>query len=144
MNIRKALSAASILTAALLAKSQAAPAVHPLPLHDGFYLDADVPCGQAYTAGMLQIMGDHFESGHELCAIKSVSRHGNSFTATNECQDTTTGMKRSAKLAMVIPDNHTIIFGTTRYRYCPISSLPTSFKDANEMIPDTPPFQERP
>jgi len=48
---------------------------------------------------------------------------------------------------MVIPDSRTIVFGTaaqqTRYRYCPIPSLPSSFKDADEMVPDTPPFEER-
>jgi len=47
---------------------------------------------------------------------------------------------------MVIPDSRTIVFGTaaqqTRYRYCPIPSLPSSFKDADEMVPDTPPFEE--
>jgi hypothetical protein len=141
------LFAASVLTAVLLARSEAAPVSHPLPLHDGFYLEADVPCGEAYAAGMVQIMGGRFEAGHDLCTIESVSRHGNSFTATDECQNTITGGKRSGKLTMVIPDNHTIIFGTatqqTRYRYCPIPSLPASFKDAHEMVPDTPPFGER-
>src|SRR5450432_3330020 len=146
MDTRTAVSAASILAAALLARSEAAPAEHPLPLHDGFYLDADVPCGQAYSAAMMQIMGDRFESGRELCTIKSVSRNGTSFTATDECQDTSMGGKRSGKLTMVIPDDHTIVFGakgqTTRYRYCPIPSLPASFKDAHETTPDTPPFEE--
>jgi len=60
MNTRTALSAAAILTAALLARSEAASAKHPLPLHDGFYLEADVPCGQAYTGAMIQMMGDSF------------------------------------------------------------------------------------
>jgi hypothetical protein len=147
MNTRTALFATSVLTAALLARSQAEPVSHRLPLHDGFYLEADVPCGEANTADLVQIMGSRFEAGHELCTIRSVSRHGNSLTATDECQNTITGAKRSGKLTMVIPDSRTIVFGTaaqqTRYRYCPIPSLPSSFKDADEMVPDTPPFEER-
>ena len=147
MNARTALFATSVLTAALLARSEAEPVSHPLPLHDGFYLEADVPCGEANTAELVQIMGSRFEAGRKLCTIKSVSQHGNSFTATDECQNTTTGGKRSGKLTMVIPDSRTIVFGTaaqqTRYRYCPIPSLPSSFKNADEMVPDTPPFEER-
>jgi hypothetical protein len=146
MNTRTAVSATVIVTAALLARSEAAPARHPLPLHDGFYLDAEVPCGEAYSAAMIQIMGERFESGRELCTIRSVSRHGNSFTATDECQETSVGRVGSGKLTMVIPDDHTVVFGTkgksTRYRYCPIPSLPDSFRDAHERVPDTPPFQE--
>ena len=145
MNSQRALSAAAILTAVLLARSEAATAGHPLPLHDGFYLDAEVPCGEAYTAGMLQIMGDRFESGDNLCTIKAVSREGRSFTVTHECQETSTGAKSSGKLTMVIPDDHTIVLGPEddpmRYRYCPISMLPASFRDAKEPVPDTPPFQ---
>jgi hypothetical protein len=30
---------------------------------------------------------------------------------------------------------------STRYRYCPIPSLPTSFKDACETVPDTRSFE---
>ena len=30
-----------------------------------------------------------------------------------------------------------------RYRYCPIPSLPASFKNARETVPDTPPFAGR-
>lgn len=147
MNTWAALFAASVLTAALLARSEAASVSHPLPLHPGFYLDADVPCGGANMADMVQIMGDRFEAGHELCTIKSVSRHGDSYVATHECQNTSTGGKHSGKLTMVIPDDHTVIFGATaqatRYRYCPIPSLPASFKDAQETVPDTPPFGGR-
>jgi hypothetical protein len=147
MNIRTALSAAAIVTAALLAPSEAAAPAHPLPLHDGFYLEADVPCGEASTASMIQIMGDRFESGRELCTIKSVSQQGKSFVATDACQDTSTGKRRAGKLTMVIPDDHTIVFGSkdesTRYRYCPIPSLPASFKNAHETVPDTPPFAGR-
>jgi hypothetical protein len=145
MNTQTALAAAAILTAALLARSEAAPASRLLPLHEGFYLEADVPCGEAYTAAMLQVMGNRFESGRELCTITSVSRQGRSFTVTDACQDTSMGGKRSGKLTMVIPDDHTVVFGakdqSTRYRYCPIPSLPDSFKDADEQVPDTPPFQ---
>jgi hypothetical protein len=142
---RTALSAAAVLTVALLARSEAASAGHPLPLHDGFYLDAEVPCREAYTAAMLQIMGDRFESGDNLCTIKSVSREGRSFTVTHECQETSTGAKSAGKLTMVIPDDHTIVIGPEddpmHYRYCPIPSLPASFKNAQETVPDTPPFQ---
>jgi len=145
MNSQSALSAAAILTAVLLARSEAATAGNPLPLHDGFYLDAEVPCGEAYTAAMLQIMGDRFESGDNLCTIKAVSREGRSFTVTHECQEASTGAKSSGKLTMVIPDDHTIVLGPEddpmRYRYCPISMLPASFRDAKELVPDTPPFQ---
>jgi hypothetical protein len=145
MRTRTAVSAVTILTAALLARSEAAPATHKLPLHDGFYLTADVPCGEAYTAAMLQMMGDRFESGHDLCTIKSVTRRGNSFTVTDACQETSMGRKSFGKLTMVIPDDHTVVFGTkdqsTSYRYCPVPSLPDSFKNAQEMVPDTPPFK---
>jgi hypothetical protein len=138
-------SAAAVLTAVLLARSGAAIAGNPLPLHDGFYLDADVPCREAYTAAMLQIMGDRFESGNNLCTIKSVSHEGRSFTVTDECQETSTGAKSAGTLTMVIPDNHTVVFGPEddpmKYRYCPISSLPATFKDSQETVPDTPPFQ---
>lgn len=148
MHLRTSLFAVPILAAAVLARSEAAPAGHPLPLHDGFYLNAEVPCGRAYTADMVQMMGNRFEAGRELCTIKSVSRHGTSFIATHECQDTITGAKRSGKLTMVIPDNHTVIFDPkaqpTRYRYCRIPSLPASFRHAQETVPDTPPFQQRP
>ena len=55
------------------------------------------------------------------------------------------GGKSSGKLTIVIPDHYTVVFGTkdqsTRYRYCPIPSLPASFKDARETVPDTPPFE---
>jgi hypothetical protein len=145
MHSRTVLSAAAVLTAALLARSEAATAGHPLPLHDGFYLDTEVPCREAYAAAMLQIMGDRFESGNSLCTIKSVSRVGKSFTVTHECQETSTGTKSAGKLTMVFPDDHTIVVGPEddpmRYRYCPISSLPASFRDAQETVPDTPPFQ---
>jgi hypothetical protein len=43
MRTRTAVSAVTILAVASLARSEAAPAVHKLPLHDGFYLDAGVP-----------------------------------------------------------------------------------------------------
>jgi hypothetical protein len=93
---------------------------------------------------MLQIMGDRFESGRELCTIRSVSRQGTSFTVAEACQETSMGRKSTGRLTMVIPDDHTIVLGakaeTTRYRYCPIPSLPDSFKDAHELVPDTPPF----
>ena len=141
---RTALSAAVILTAALLARSEAATAGHPLPLHDGFYLDADVPCGEAYTAAMLQIMGDRFESGNNLCTIKSVSHEGRSFTVAHECQETSTGAKSAGTLNMVIPDSHTVVFGPEddpmKYRYYHISSLPASFKNRRRRC-WTPPFQ---
>jgi hypothetical protein len=146
LNIRPALAAATLLTATLLARSEAAPARHPLPLHNGFYLEADVPCSEAYTAAMLQMMDDRFEAGRELCTIKSVYQHGHSFTATDECQETSMGRKSSGKLNIVIPNDHTVVFvandNSTRYRYCPIPSLPDGFKDAHEMVPDTPPFAE--
>jgi hypothetical protein len=145
IRIRTALSAVAIVTAALLARVEAAPAGHPLPLHDGFYLDADVPCGEAYSAAMLQIMGNRFELGRQLCTIKSVSRQGTSNTLTEECQETVTGRKSAGKLIVVIPNDHTIVFGgkgqSVRYRYCPIPSLPAAFKDAQETVPDTPPFE---
>jgi hypothetical protein len=136
--------AVAILTAVVM-RSAAATAGNPLPLHDGFYLDADVACSEAYTAAMLQIMGDRFESGNNLCTIKKVSHEGRSFTVTEECQETSTGAKSAGTLTMVIPDSHTVVFGTTddpmRYRYCPIASLPGSFKNSQETVPDTPPFQ---
>ena len=145
MHSRTVISAAVILAGALLTRSEAATASHPLPLHDGFYLDVDVPCSEAYTAAMLQIMGDRFESGNNLCTIKSVSHEGRSFTVTHECQETSTGAKSAGTLTMDIPDNHTVVFGPEddpmKYRYCPISSLPASFKDSKETVPDTPPFQ---
>src|SRR4051812_38829678 len=145
MRFRTVLSAAAALTAVLLARPEAARAGNPLPLHDGFYLDTDVACSEAYMAAMLQFMGDRFESGNNLCTIKTVSRAGRSFTVTEECQETSTGAKSSSTLTMVIPDSHTVVFGPDddpiRYRYCPISSLPPSFKDAKETVPDTPAFQ---
>ena len=56
------------------------------------------------------------------------------------------GGKSSGKLTIVIPDDHTIVFSakgnSKRYRYCPIPSLPNSFKNADEMEPDTPPFDD--
>jgi hypothetical protein len=146
MNTRTAFSAAALLTATLLARSEAAPAWHPLPLHDGFYVEADVPCDEAYMEAMIQMMGDRFESGRELCTIKTVSRQGHSFTVTDECRETSIGGRSSGKLNIVIPDDHTVVFSakgnSTRYRYCPIASLPDTFKDAHEMVPDTPPFTE--
>jgi hypothetical protein len=145
MMIRTVLAAACLLTAAPLARSDAAPARHPLPLHDGFYLDAEVPCGEAYTAAMVQIMGDRFEAGRSLCTIKSVSRQGTSFAVADSCQDTSTGRQRPGKTSWVIPNDHTFIVGSkdqaTRYRYCPIPSLPDLFKNAKETVPDTPPFE---
>jgi hypothetical protein len=55
------------------------------------------------------------------------------------------GRKSAGKPTIVIPDNHTIVFGTkdqtTPYRYCPISSLPASFMNARETVPDTPLFE---
>jgi hypothetical protein len=144
MNIRTTLAAAAIVTAALLARSEAGAPAHPLPVHDGFYLDAEVPCGEASAVSMVQIMGDRFESGRQLCTIKSVSRQGTSFTATETCQETSTGKRSAGTLTLVIPDDHTIVFGSKdqsmRYRYCPIPSLPASFKNAHETVPDTPPF----
>jgi hypothetical protein len=144
MSTRTVLSVAAMLTAMLPARSEAATAGHPLPLHDGFYLDADVPCAEAYTAAMLQIMGDRFESGNNLCTIKSVSQEGRIFTVTHECQETSTGTKSSGNLTMNIPDDHTIVLGPEddpmRYRYCPIATLPASFKNSQELVPDTPPF----
>jgi len=145
MRSRTTLAAAVVLTAMLLARSDAAMAANPLPLHDGFYLDTDVACREAYTAAMLQIMGDRFESGNNLCTIKTVSHEGRAFTVTEECQETSTGAKSSGTLTMIIPDDHTVVFGPEddpmRYRYCPISSLPAAFKDSQETVPDTPPFQ---
>ena len=142
---RRALAAAVVLTAMLLARSEPAIAGNPLPLHDGFYLDTDVACREAYTAAMLQIMGDRFESGNNLCTIKTVSHEGRAFTVTEECQETSTGAKSTGTLTMIIPDDHTVVFGPEddpmRYRYCPISSLPAAFKDSQETVPDTPPFQ---
>jgi hypothetical protein len=148
MHSRTTLSAAVILTAALLARSEAESAGHPLPLHDGFYLDADVPCREAYTAAMLQIMGDRLEAGRQLCTIKSVSRQGTAYVVTEACQETDTGRMSPGKLTLDIPNDHTIVLGgkgrSTRFRYCPIPSLPAAFKDAQETVPDTPPFQGDP
>ena len=145
MTRRMALFAAAALMAALTPGSEATSAGHPLPLHDGFYLDAEVACREAYTAAMLQIMGDRFESGNDLCTIKAVSREGRSFTLSNECQETSTGAKSAGTLTMVIPDDHTIVLGPEddpmRYRYCPIASLPAVFGNSQETVPATPPFQ---
>jgi hypothetical protein len=142
---RPAFAAAFLLSAIWLAGAAAEPPSHPLPLHDGFYLDATVPCGEAYTAAMVQIMGGRFEAGRNLCTIRSVARQGTSFALTDSCQDTSTGKKRSGKLTLVIPDEHTLIIGAKseqqRFRYCPIPSLPPSFKHAKETVPDTPPFE---
>jgi hypothetical protein len=146
MNFQTSVIAVSIVSAAALASTSANPDGNRLPLRMGFYLAADVPCGEAFSAAMVQIMGNRIEAGRELCTIKSLSRHGTAFTATDECQDTTTGAKRLGKMKMVISDDHTFVFGatthSTRYRYSPIASLPASFKDAQEMVPDTPPIQE--
>ncbi len=94
---------------------------------------------------MVQIMGGRFEAGRNLCTIRSVARQGTSFALTDSCQDTSTGKKRSGKLTLVIPDEHTLIIGAKseqqRFRYCPIPSLPPSFKHAKETVPDTPPFE---
>jgi hypothetical protein len=148
LNTRTSLCAGPLLIAALLARSEAAPVQHPLPLHDGFYLDAEVPCGEAYTAAMLQIMGDRLEAGRQLCTIKSVSRQGTAYVVTEACQETDTGRMSPGKLTLDIPDDHTIVLGgkgrSTRFRYCPIPSLPAAFKDAQETVPDTPPFQGDP
>jgi len=139
------IAAAILLSALSLAGAEAKPAPHPLPLHDGFYLDATIPCGEAYTAAMVQIMGRRFEAGRSLCTITSVSRQGTSFALTDQCQDTSTGKKHAGKVTFVIPDEHTLIVGAKsdqeRYRYCPIPSLPPSFKHAKETVPDTPPFE---
>jgi hypothetical protein len=146
MRTRTALIAAFIGTAALLARSDAAPAGHPLPLHDGFYLDVEVPCGEAYSAAMLQIMGDRLEAGRRLCTIKSVARQGTSYIVSEACQETDTGRKSAGKLTLGIPNDHTVFVGgkgqSTRFRYCPIPSLPAAFKDARETVPDMPPFEE--
>ncbi len=141
----RAFATVVLLSALWLAGAEAKPASHPLPLHDGFYLDADVPCGEAYTAAMVQIMGERFESERDLCTIGSVSRQGTSFAVTDSCQDTSTGEKRAGKVTFVIPDAHTLIIGAkndqVRFRYCPIPSLPPSFHHAKETVPDTPPFE---
>lgn len=146
MRLRTAATAAAILATALLARADAAPARHPLPLHDGFYLNAEVDCGEAYLEAMLQVMGDRLEAGRDLCTIKSVSRRGTTFTLKERCQETDTGKTSPATLTLVVPDDHSLVLGrkakTTRFRYCPVASLPGSFKDVDETVPDTPPFEE--
>jgi hypothetical protein len=138
-------AAVFLLSAASLAGAADKPASHPLPLHDGFYLDATIPCGEADSASMVQIMGGRFESGRNLCTIQSVARQGNSFTVTDQCQDTGSGKKHAGKAVFVIPNDRTLIVGAKdaaqRFRYCPIPALPPSFKHANETVPDTPPFE---
>jgi hypothetical protein len=145
MRVKEPVVAAVFLLLAAPLAGAAEPASHPLPLHDGFYLDATIPCAEASTASMVQIMGGRFESGRNLCTIQSVARQGNSFTVTDQCQDTSTGKKHAGKAVFVIPNDHTLIVGpkdaAQRYRYCPIPALPPSFKHANETVPDTPPFE---
>jgi len=108
MNRRSYFIVASIVSVATLAPTGAAPNGNRLPLRVGFYVAADVPCGEAYTAAMVQIMGDRIEAGGELCTIRSLSRHGTSFTATEACEDTTTGAKRSGTMRMVIADDQSL------------------------------------
>jgi hypothetical protein len=142
---RPAFAAVFLLSGIGLAVAETKPESHPLPLHDGFYLDADVPCGEAYTAAMVQIMGERFEAGRNLCTIRSVARQGTSFAVTDQCQDTSTGKTHAGKITFVIPDAHTFMIGAKddqqRFRYCPIPSLPQPFAHAKETVPDTPPFE---
>lgn len=148
LGARTSLCAATLLVAALLTRSEAALAEHKLPLLDGIYLNAEVPCGEAYMAAMLQIMGDRLEAGRALCTIKSVSRQGTSYVVAEECQQTDTGRTSPGKLTLAIPNDHTIVLGgkgqSTRFRHCPIASLPDSFSGVQEMVPLTPPFEADP
>jgi hypothetical protein len=138
--------AAILPMAAQPAQTVPAPAQTKLPLHPGYYVNADAPCAEASQAIVIQFTGTAFEAGSDLCMIDSVAHRDASYTVTERCEEQTTGKTRPMTAAIVIPDSGTFVTGpkgaATRYRYCPIPSLPESWKNAKETVPDFPPFDK--
>jgi hypothetical protein len=127
-----------------LAQTTPAPAETKLPLRPGYYVNSDVACGEAYQAIVIQFTGTAFEEGSDLCAIDGVARDGTSYTVTEKCQEQTKGKRHTANATIVVPDSGAFVTrvggATTRYRYCPISSLPASWQNSKETVPDFPAF----
>ena len=136
--------AATISTTTPLAQATPAPAETKLPLRPGYYVNSDAPCGEASQAIIIQFTGTAFEEGSDLCAIDGVTRNGTSYTMTEKCQEQTKGKRHTANATIVVPDSDSFVTGvgggTTRYRYCPISSLPASWQNSKETVPDFPAF----
>jgi hypothetical protein len=136
--------AATIPATTPLAQDTPAPAATKLPLRPGYYVNSDSPCGEANQAIIIQFTGTAFEEGSNLCVIDAVAREGTSYTMTEKCQEQTKGKKRTANATIVVPDSDSFVTrvagGTTRYRYCPISSLPASWQNSKETVPDFPAF----
>jgi hypothetical protein len=127
-----------------LAQATPAPAETKLPLRPGYYVNSDAPCGEASQAIVIQFTGTAFEEGSNLCAIDGVARDGTSYTMTEKCQEQTKGKWYTANATIAVPDSDAFVTrvggGTTRYRYCPISSLPASWQNSKETVPDFPAF----
>ena len=127
-----------------LAQAASAPAETKLPLRPGYYVNSDAPCGEASQAIVIQFTGTAFEEGSDLCVIDGVARNGTSYTMTEKCQEQTKGKKHTANATIVVPVSDTFVTqsrgGTMRYRYCPISSLPASWQNSKETVPDFPAF----
>jgi hypothetical protein len=113
-------------------------------LRPGYYVNSDAACGEAYQAIVIQFTGTAFEEGSDLCAIDGVARDGTSYTVREKCQEQTKGKRHTANATIVVPDSGAFVTrvagATTRYRYCPISSLPASWQNSKETVPDFPAF----
>jgi hypothetical protein len=136
--------AATIPATTPLAQATPAPAATKLPLRPGYYVNSDAPCAEANQAIIIQFTGTAFEEGSDLCVIDGVTHDGTSYTMTEKCQEQTEGKKRTANATIVVPDSDSFVTrvagATTRYRYCPISSLPPSWLNSKETVPDFPAF----
>jgi hypothetical protein len=140
------LKAFAVTRAAPSAQTVPAPTGTKLPLHPGYYVNAEAPCAEASQAIVIQFTGTAFEAGSDLCTINGVTHQDTSYTVTERCEEQTTGKTRSMTATIAIPDSGTFVTSTkstaTRYRYCPIRSLPASWKNAKETVPDFPPFDK--
>jgi len=142
MNLKAMVALAAVALPASLPPAAAAP---KLPLHPGFYVESDVPCGEMYQAAMIQFTGTAFEEGPELCRVVAVSHRGSVYRIAQRCQDQMSGTRSRQKGAVAIPDRFTFLNSVksdaTRFRYCPLSSLPGDWKGTKETVPNYPAYE---
>lgn len=98
------------------ANSSSDAAANALPLHEGTFISADVPCGDPPLAALLFYNGRGFDGAHShACRARVVARRGNEVTLANSCIDA----------------DHFVVRSKTRtlaYRRCRTDQLPPGLR----------------
>lgn len=97
-----------------------------LPLQEGYYV-ANVPCAQASYGTISHYRGDTFDVGHFSCAVRVLSRTGETYSIERRCESSRDGTIRQQSTLRITSRTSFIEQtrnGALQNQYCAPRELP--------------------